>query len=64
MLVSVENTLFQMNVGFVTASGKGVKISEEALERARKLFREVDSTADECAKTSEAVQNTCSNGTR
>lgn len=32
-----------MSVGFVTASGKGITVSEEALQKARQLFQLLDS---------------------
>lgn len=45
-----------MSTGFVTASGKGVNVSEESLERARKLFDciddEIKNDAESCASPS------------
>ncbi|VDN34399.1 unnamed protein product [Gongylonema pulchrum] len=38
--------LQMMNVGFVTASGKDIKVSEEALQKARDLFEELENSDD------------------
>lgn len=35
-----------MSVGFVTASGKGITVSEKALQKARQLFELLDNDDD------------------
>ncbi|EJD75993.1 replication factor a 1 [Loa loa] len=38
---------FEMSTGFVTASGKGVTVSEKALQKARQLFELLDDSNDD-----------------
>lgn len=45
-----------MSVGFVTASGKGITVSEKALQKARQLFEFLDNN-DNDSLTRDASEN-------
>uniref|UniRef100_A0A915B679 Replication protein A 70 kDa DNA-binding subunit n=1 Tax=Parascaris univalens TaxID=6257 RepID=A0A915B679_PARUN len=47
--------VIEMSVGFVTASGKGVKVSEGALEKARKLLETIDKEEVCCVEGDDAA---------
>uniref|UniRef100_A0A915PB15 Replication protein A subunit n=1 Tax=Setaria digitata TaxID=48799 RepID=A0A915PB15_9BILA len=46
-----------MSVGFVTASGKGVKVSDEALQKAKHLFEQLDNDGDSLRSATEDTSN-------
>uniref|UniRef100_F1KWX5 Replication protein A 70 kDa DNA-binding subunit n=1 Tax=Ascaris suum TaxID=6253 RepID=F1KWX5_ASCSU len=51
----IFRSVIEMSVGFVTASGKGVKVSESALEKARKLLETIDKEEVYCVEGGDAA---------
>lgn len=48
-----------MSVGFVTASGKGITVSEKALQKARHLFEQLDDDDSSVQATTGNTNNAC-----